>query len=103
MTLTDILSNENLRRREFPVVREKVFLAHAGVCPLPRRVADAIADCAAKGTLGDQEEFMISRLEDARKLGASLLHCQPEEVALVGPTSLALSYVAAGLKFRRGD
>lgn len=46
---------------------------------------------------------MLSRLVDARKLGAGLLHCQPEEIALVGPTSLALSYVAAGLTFRRGD
>jgi cysteine desulfurase/selenocysteine lyase len=103
MTISEILSNEELRRREFPVAAEKIFLAHAGVCPLPRRVADAIADCAAKGTLGDQEEFMLSRLTDARKLGSQLLNCQPEEVALVGPTSLGLSFVATGLKFKRGD
>lgn len=103
MTITEILSNEDLRHREFPVSREKIFLAHAGVCPLPRRVADAMAGCAAKSTLGDQEEFMLSQLALARKLGAQLLNCQPEEVALVGPTSLALSFVAAGLKFRRGD
>jgi hypothetical protein len=32
-----------------------------------------------------------------------LLNCQPDEVALVGPTSLALSFVAAGLNFRKGD
>jgi cysteine desulfurase/selenocysteine lyase len=103
MTIAEILSDENLRHKEFPVSREKIFLAHAGVCPLPRRVADAMADCATKSTLGDQEEFMLSQLAIARKLGAQLLNCQPEEVALVGPTSLALSFVAAGLKFRRGD
>jgi cysteine desulfurase / selenocysteine lyase len=103
MTISEIHSNEDLRRREFPVAREKIFLAHAGVCPLPRRVADAIADCAVQGTFGDQEEFMLSRLEHARKLAATLIHCQPEEAALVGPTSLGLSFVAAGLKFRRGD
>jgi cysteine desulfurase / selenocysteine lyase len=103
MTLAEILANEDLRRREFPVVREKVFLAHAGVCPLPRRVADAIAECVRQGTFGDQEAFMLHRLDDARKLAAQLLNCQPEEVALVGPTSLALSFVAAGLNFRRGD
>jgi len=103
MTIGEILGNEELRRHEFPVAREKIFLAHAGVCPLPRRVAEAIADCAAKATLGDQEEFMLSRLEDARKLGAQLLNCQPDEIALVGPTSLALSFVASGLKLRRGD
>ena len=103
MTVSEIQSNEELRLREFPVAREKIFLAHAGVCPLPRRVADAIADCAAQGTLGDQEEFMLSRLEHARNLAATLIHCQPEEVALVGPTSLGLSFVASGLKFKRGD
>ncbi|MGH7951784.1 MAG: aminotransferase class V-fold PLP-dependent enzyme [Limisphaerales bacterium] len=103
MTLTEILANEELRQHEFPVAREKIFLAHAGVCPLSRRVADAISECAAKSTLGDQEEFMLHRLDDARKLGAQLLNCQLDEIALVGPTSLALSFVAAGLNFRRGD
>src|ERR1700722_2863691 len=103
MTLKEILSNEELRRREFPVAREKFFLAHAGVCPLPRRVADAISKCAEQSTLGDQEAFMLSRLDDARKLASQLINCQPDEIALIGPTSLALSFVAAGLNFRKGD
>lgn len=103
MTLSDIQSNEELRRHEFPVVQNKIFLGHAAVCPLPRRVAQAMNDCATGGTLGDQEAFVINRLNDARQAGAKLLHCQPDEVALVGPTSLALSLVAAGLNFRKGD
>src|ERR1044071_8454838 len=103
MTVAEILANEELRRREFPVAQDKIFLAHAGVCPLPRRVADAISKCAEQSTLGDQEAFMLSRISDARKLGAQLLNCQPDEIALVGPTSLALSFIAAGLKLRRGD
>jgi selenocysteine lyase/cysteine desulfurase len=103
MTLPEILSGEELRQHEFPVAKNKIFLAHAGVCPLPRRVAQAMADCAHAGTLGDQEAFFMHRLADARQAGARLLHCQPDEVSLVGPTSLALSLVAAGLDFRRGD
>ncbi len=103
MTLAEILSNEELRRREFPVTRDKIFLAHAGVCALPARVAQAITDCAVGGTLGDQEAFVLHRLADARNAGAKLLHCQPDEVSLVGPTSLGLSFVAAGLTFRKGD
>jgi selenocysteine lyase/cysteine desulfurase len=87
MTLTEILANEELRRTEFPVAREKVFLAHAAVCALPRRVAEAVADCARQGSLGDQEAFMLHRLDDARKLASQLLNCQTDEVALVGPTS----------------
>jgi cysteine desulfurase/selenocysteine lyase len=103
MTLAEILANEDLRQREFPVAHGKIFLAHAGVCPLPCRVANAIAECARQGTFGDQETFMLHRLDDARKLAAQLLNCQSDEVALVGPTSLALSFVAAGLNFRKGD
>ena len=103
MTLTELFANEELRRREFPVARGKIFLAHAGVCPLPRRVAQAIADCAQRGTADDQETLVFpSRLNEGRKLAAQLLHCQPEEIAFVGPTSLALSFVAAGLNIRKG-
>lgn len=104
MTLADLLANENLRRHEFPVARDKIFLAHAGDCPLPRRVAEAVSKYARDGTTGDQESVVYPAiLTEGRKAGAQLLACQPEELAFVGPTSLALSFVASGLKFRRGD
>src|SRR5690349_697251 len=104
MTLAEILADESLRQREFPVAREKIFLGHAGVSPLPARVAQAVADYAQQGTTGDQESLVFPALiEDGRKLAAGLLNCQPDEVAFVGPTSLGLSLVASGLKFRKGD
>ena len=103
MTLAELLMNEELRQHEFPVVRNKIFLAHGGVCALPRRVAQAMSDCASEGMLGDQEEFVQQRIASARQAGARLLNCQPDQVSLVGPTSLGLSFVAAGLNFRRGD
>ncbi|MGD0813082.1 MAG: aminotransferase class V-fold PLP-dependent enzyme [Verrucomicrobiota bacterium] len=104
MTIEEILSNEELRRHEFPVTCEKVFLAHAAVCPLPRRVAEAVRDYALKSTLGEQEESMpAARIQQARSLAAKLLHARAEEIAFVGPTSLALSFVASGLPWRKGD
>jgi len=102
--LNEILADETLRQREFPVARNKIFLAHAGVCPLPQRVAQAVMDYAQQSSTGDQEKFVYpALLNDGRKLAAKLLNCQAEEIALVGPTSLALSFIASGLKFRRGD
>ena len=104
MTLTEVLADEELRRREFPVAREKIFLAHAGVCPLPRRVAEAVSQYALAAATGDQEEFLYPQLlAEGRQVAAQLLKCQADEVAFVGPTSLALSFIASGLKFRRGD
>src|SRR2546428_4901328 len=104
MTLAELLANEDLRQHEFPVARKQVFLAHAGDCPLPRRVAEAIANYANQSASGDQEKFVYPMvLNEGRKLAAQLLNCQPEEIAFVGPTSLALSFIGSGLKFRKGD
>ena len=74
MTIAELLANEELRRREFPVTANQVFLAHAGDCPLPRRVADAIAKYAGQCTTGDQEKFVYPAvLERGRKLCERLL------------------------------
>jgi cysteine desulfurase/selenocysteine lyase len=104
MTLSELLANEELRQHEFPVARESIFLAHAGDCPLPRRVAEAISNYAQQSTTGDQEKFVYPLvLNEGRRLAAQLLSCQSEEVAFVGPTSLALSFLASGFKFRKGE
>ena len=103
MTLPELLANEDLRRHEFPVVQERIFLGHAGVCPLPRRVADAIAAITQQGARNDQESSLAQLLIHTRALAARLLGAQPSEIAFVGPTSLALSMVAAGLSFRKGS
>lgn len=104
MTIAEILSNEALRRHEFPVARDKIFLGHAGVSPLPRRVAEAISDYLQRSEMDDQETvFPGSRFHEARHCAARLLGAKPEEIAFVGPTSLALSYVASGLPLRKGD
>jgi selenocysteine lyase/cysteine desulfurase len=104
MTLAELLSDEELRRYEFPVARERIFLAHAGVCPLPRRVSDAVSAYAGSCTQGDQETLVTGvQIRESRQLAARLLKAQPEEIAFVGPTSLALSLVAAGLAWKRND
>ncbi len=104
LTIAELHANEELRRHEFPVARHQIFLAHAAVCPLPRRVAEAISGCALDGAAGDQEEAAPrTLLRETRQAAARLLRAQPEEIALVGPTSLALSLVAAGLRARKGD
>jgi selenocysteine lyase/cysteine desulfurase len=104
MTVAELLANEELRHHEFPVTRDKIFLAHAGVCPLPRRVAEAVAQYARQAATSDQEmPVYVSTLEKGRNLSARLLQCQPSEISLVGPTSLALSIIAGSLRFKKHD
>src|SRR5262245_66576464 len=101
MTIDELHANEELRRREFPVPADKVFLGHAAVCALPRRVAEAVAHYALNATQGDQEALLPAiRIHESRELAARLLNAKPEEIAFVGPTTLGLGYVASGLPWR---
>jgi selenocysteine lyase/cysteine desulfurase len=104
MTIDQLHSNEELRRHEFPVARAKIFLAHSAASPLPRRVAEAVRDYALQcSQAGQDAPVPLSRLQQTRELAARLIGAQAEEIAFVGPTSLALSIAAAGLPLRKGD
>ena len=103
MTLADLHCDEALRQREFPVARDKVYLAHAGVCPLPRRVSEAIAAVAAAGGVDDQETGLADLLARTRQSACQLLGADSGTVALLGPTTAGLATVANGLDWRAGD
>jgi selenocysteine lyase/cysteine desulfurase len=104
MTIEELHSNEEMRRHEFPVTGKMIFLGHAGVCPLPRRVADAMNRFNEHCTLGDQEDSLPPNFfSGIRENACRLIGATPDEIAFVGPTSLALSFVAGGLKFHRTD
>lgn len=104
MTIAELLSNEALRRDEFPVVERGIFLGHAAVTALPRRVAEAVAHFALNCTAADQEVvFSEGYFAETRLLAAKLIGAQADEIAWVGPTSLGLSAIASGMRFRRGD
>lgn len=104
MTLEAILRDESLRRREFPVTADKVFMAHAGVSALPARVVEAMKSYLDACTLDHQEAVVGDRpVLATRKLAAQFLGCTPQEIALLGPTSLGLSLVAEGLDWQRGE
>jgi cysteine desulfurase/selenocysteine lyase len=104
VNIAELQQNEELRHHEFPVTRKSVFLGHAGVCPLPRRVSEAMHAYSQACTLGDQEAAVEPGFfMETRQLAASLIDAQVEEIALVGPTSLALSFVAEGLTLPRNS
>lgn len=99
-----LLSDPARRAREFPVTTQGVYLAHAGVCPLPQATVDAITRYATIGARGNQEgPESTPVVEGCRDLAAQLLSVTREEIALVGPTSLGLSLVARGLDWQPGD
>jgi cysteine desulfurase / selenocysteine lyase len=103
MNLPELQNDEALRQREFPVCAGKVYLAHAGVSPVPACVTRAVQETAAAAALDDQEEGLGDLLRTTRARAAEMLGADIGEVALIGPTTAGLSAVAAGLDWQAGD
>lgn len=104
MTLDTLLSSESTRLAEFPVARDSIFMAHAGVCILPRRVARAMQDYLEMCCLAHQESGEVWRtLNETRAVAARCIGAKASEISLLGPTSLGLSLVANGLPWQPGD
>ena len=103
-SLHDWVGDEARRREEFPVAARQVFLAHASIAALPARVAAALSAQVRDWSTG--RRTYLDDLKDAtaaRALAADLLGARPDEIALLGPTSLGLSLVAAGIPWQPGD
>ena len=103
MNLPELQKDEALRCREFPVSGDKVYLAHAGVSPVPACVERAVASAVSASARDDQEEGLSTLLRQTRARASELLRADSGEVALIGPTTTGISAVAAGLDWQAGD
>lgn len=104
MTLESLLASESTRLAEFPVARDSIFMAHAGVCILPRRVVTAMQEYLEMCCHSHQESGDVWRtLHETRTVAAKVIGAKASEISLLGPTSLGLSLVANGLPWKEGD
>ena len=95
---------EQERQDRFPICREQIYFAHAGVTALPRAVADRMSDYIQQSATHPQEFGDVLRdIKKARRLCADFIGARAEEIALLGPTSLGLSLIANGLPWQAGD
>jgi len=102
--INHLQSNEAARIAAFPVAAESVFMAHAGVTILPRRVTQVMQAYLEESCRRHQEypEAWKAVLE-TRVLAAKMIGAQPQEIALLGPTSVGLNLVSIGLPWEPGD
>ena len=104
MNGSSFLTDETARLDAFPVCRSKIFMGHAGVTALPRVVADAVIDYTRRASENHQEfGSVLKDIQRTRAIAAEFIGGHPEEIALLGPTSLGLSLFANGLPWQPGD
>jgi selenocysteine lyase/cysteine desulfurase len=91
--------------REFPVRKHLVYLNHAAVAPLPRRVADAmiahVENARDRGAADWRRAF--GDVEKTRAKAARFIGAATEEVAFLPNTSWAVNLVALAFPWREGD
>ena len=100
MNISDLIGNVD----EFPVLKKWAYLNHAGISPLPARVAKAMRtyiDHAEANSYIDADWF--TAIDTVRAAAATLINAEPGEITLIKNTSEGVSTVAFGLKFEAGD
>jgi cysteine desulfurase / selenocysteine lyase len=99
-----LFATEAERLECFPVAKKQIFVAHAGVTPLPKCAADAMIAHVQASCENHQEFGAVMRdIDQTRRVAADLIGADKSEIALLGPTSLGLSLFANGLSWRPGD
>src|SRR5262245_16100753 len=92
-------------RAEFPSAARVVHMNHAGVSPVPWRVAAAIRTYTDEALMLDAAIYhgWERRAEQVRAAAAALIGARASEVAFIRSTSEGLSLVASGLEWECGD
>jgi cysteine desulfurase/selenocysteine lyase len=103
LSIDHILADEALRHDLFPVTQKRIFLAHAGVAPLPGPTVDALKSEAERASYSQEGIDYLAEIEAIRRVSARLINANSDEVALLGPTSLGLNLVANGLDWKQDD
>ncbi len=78
---------------------------HAAISPLSVRVVNAVETLFREFSYYGSEYYpkWAKRIEEIRRLFATLIHADPNEIAFVSNTSQGLSAIAEGLDWKEGD
>lgn len=100
------MRNKNITDKEFPQAEGLIYLNHAGVAPWPARTRDAVVAFARENvTYGAGRYYLFSEKENRLRCQVRELINAPsaDDIALLKNTSEALSVVATGIRWNRGD
>jgi len=94
-------------RRQFPALRGRIYFNHGAATLSPTSVVEAMCEGARLDALfalnGPERDRCIRRREEARQRAAELIGAQPENLAFVASTSVALALVALAIRWKKGD
>ena len=92
-------------RGEFPVTETYIYMNHAGVAPLSRRVRDAMAGFIEDATLygAVHADDWAETAEACRVTASQLINADATEIAFMKNTTQGILIAANGINWQEGD
>ena len=92
-------------RTEFPVTNTYIYMNHAGVAPLSRRAAEAMATFVDDATINGavNVDDWVETAEQCRSLAAQLINADASEIAFMKNTTQGILIAANGIDWYQGD
>ena len=92
-------------RNQFPVTETYIYMNHAGVAPLSRRVREAMAGFIEDATVNGavNAEDWAETAEVCRCAAAQLINADPTEIAFMKNTTQGILIAANGIDWQEGD
>ncbi len=92
-------------RSEFPVTETYIYMNHAGVAPLSRRVRDAMEGFLEDATVNGAVNAKLweATAEACRNTAARLINAESTEIAFMKNTTQGILIAANGIDWRSGD
>ena len=98
----------DLIRRDFPLLRKKVYMNNGAIAPIPistiKSITDFLLKCSEEGP--DSKiiyNYIVSLMKELRTRFTHMINCDPNEIVFTQSTTEGLNYVCNGLAWKRTD
>jgi cysteine desulfurase/selenocysteine lyase len=98
----------DLIRRDFPLIRKKVYMNNGAIAPIPistiKSITDFLLKCSEDGP--DSKiiyDYIVSLMKELRTRVSHMINCDPNEIVFTQSTTEGLNYVCNGLDWKKTD
>ena len=97
-----------LIRRDFPLIRKKVYMNNGAIAPTPistiKSITDFLLKCSEDGPDSKMiYDYIVSLMKELRTRITHMINCDPNEIVFTQSTTEGLNYVCNGLDWKRTD
>ena len=98
----------DLIRRDFPLVRKKVYMNNGAIAPIPistiKSITDFLLKCSEDGPDSKMiYDYIVSLMKELRTRITHMINCDPNEIVFTQSTTEGLNYVCNGLDWKKTD